>query len=238
MVSFIINNKFDGVQCKILLYMAFSKEHEMTVKNLSEKTNETQRDIIESLKKFKSDECSVNITENEIFEIEFIKRATIFKIRNDTRYKIYKKEDKLNEQAKEIGELWKKVCQKPRSDIKDKRLKILKNAIEKYGYEKVEKSILGCSRTLWNMGYNDLGEKLNQRYVDLSLILRNEEYVERFIENSELPEIDEQIQEVSKKKKSLKNNKVDDAKETRNEWLSKRLGMFDSENDVKKISSK
>lgn len=238
MVSFIIKNKFNGIQCKILLYIAYSKKYETTVKILSEKIDETQRDIIESLKMFKGNNCSIDITESNEFEINFKEKQTKFKIKNDTRYKIFKKDDELHEQAKKLGEIWKVVCQKPRSEIRDKRLKVLKKAIEKYGYERAEKSIIGCSKTLWNMGYNDFGEKLSQRYVDLSLIFRNEEYVERFIENSELPDIDVQIEQIQTKKKSLKSNKVETTGEQRNEWLEDRLKLFDSSEDLKRISSK
>jgi hypothetical protein len=237
MVSFIIKNKFNGIQCKILLYMAYAKNHNPTIKDLSIKLGETQKDIVDSLKSFKSTDSLVEINDSNEIEIKFKNRSTVFKIKNDTRYKVFKKEDLIKEQALEIGEFWKSVCNKPRSEIKDKRLKVLKNAIEKYGYEKAKKSILGCSKTLWNMGYNDYGDKLNQRYVDLSLIFRNEEYVERFIENSELPNLDEQLDEINKKSKSIKTTKVEAAGERRNEWLEDRLKMFNNDDDVKKISS-
>jgi len=116
----------------------------------------------------------------------------------------------------------------------------LKKALEKYGFEKAEKSIIGCSKTLWNMGYDDHGEKLNKRYVDLSLIFRNEEYVERFIENSELPSIEEQIEQIKARKNALKKtNKVTDAHSQRNDWLENRLSMFGGDEEpVKRISQK
>lgn len=239
-VSFIINNKFDGVQCKILLYIAYSKKYKTTVKALSEKLNETQKDIIQSLETLKSPSFILKIDESGSFIVDFKNRETVFEIENDTRYKILKKNDEINDKAKELGEIWKKVCNKPKSEIKDKRLRVLKKALEKYGFEKAEKSIIGCSKTLWNMGYDDHGEKLNKRYVDLSLIFRNEEYVERFIENSELPSIEEQIEQIKTKKNTLKKtNKISDAQDQRNDWLENRLSMFGNEEEpIKRISQK
>ena len=239
-VSFIINNKFDGVQCKILLYIAYSKKYTTTVKTLAEKLNETQKDIIQALEKLKSPSFSLRINESDAFVIDFKNRETVFEIENDTRYKVLKKDDEMNDKAKELGEIWKRVCNKPKSEIKDKRLRVLKKALEKYGFEKAEKSIIGCSKTLWNMGYDDRGEKLNKRYVDLSLIFRNEEYVERFIENSELPSIEEQIEQIKAKKNALKKtNKVTDAHSQRNDWLENRLSMFGGDEEpIKRISQK
>ena len=219
--------------------MAYSKKYTTTIKNLSEKLGETQKDVVYALENFKSPHFILKINNNDEFVIDFKGRETIFKIENDTRYKVLKKDDELNDKAKELGELWKKVCNKPRSEIKDKRLRVLKKALEKYGFEKAEKSIIGCSKTLWNMGYDDHGEKLNKRYVDLSLIFRNEEYVERFIENSELPEIEEQIEQIKTRKNALKrSNKVTDAKNQRNDWLENRLNMFSESEDFKRISQK
>ena len=220
--------------------MAYSKKYTTTIKTLSEKLGETQKDVVYALENFKSPHFILKINNNDEFVIDFKGRETIFKIENDTRYKVLKKDDELNDKAKELGELWKKVCNKPRSEIKDKRLRVLKKALEKYGFEKAEKSIIGCSKTLWNMGYDDHGEKLNKRYVDLSLIFRNEEYVERFIENSELPSIEEQIEKIKARKNALnKTNKVTDAHSQRNDWLENRLSMFGGDEEpVKRISQK
>ena len=220
--------------------MAYSKKYTTTIKTLSEKLGETQKDVVYALENFKSPHFILKINNNDEFVIDFKGRETIFKIENDTRYKVLKKDDELNDKAKELGELWKKVCNKPRSEIKDKRLRVLKKALEKYGFEKAEKSIIGCSKTLWNMGYDDHGEKLNKRYVDLSLIFRNEEYVERFIENSELPSIEEQIEQIKARKNALnKTNKVTDAHSQRNDWLENRLSMFGGDEEpVKRISQK
>lgn len=220
--------------------MAYSKKYTTTIKTLSEKLGETQKDVVYALENFKSPHFILKINNNDEFVIDFKGRETIFKIENDTRYKVLKKDDELNDKAKELGEIWKKVCNKPRSEIKDKRLRVLKKALEKYGFEKAEKSIIGCSKTLWNMGYDDHGEKLNKRYVDLSLIFRNEEYVERFIENSELPSIEEQIEQIKARKNALnKTNKVTDAHSQRNDWLENRLSMFGGDEEpVKRISQK
>ena len=90
--------------------MAYSKKYTTTIKTLSEKLGETQKDVVYALENFKSPHFILKINNNDEFVIDFKGRETIFKIENDTRYKVLKKDDELNDKAKELGELWKKVC--------------------------------------------------------------------------------------------------------------------------------
>ena len=51
-------------------------------------------------------------------------------------------------------------------------------AIKNYGMETCKQAILGCSMSSWHIGHNPLGKK----YTELTLIFRNAEKVEQFLE--------------------------------------------------------
>lgn len=59
-----------------------------------------------------------------------------------------------------------------------KRHQRIASAIKEYGIATCVQAIRGCSMSDWHMGNNPQG----QRYVDVALIFRSHEHVERFVE--------------------------------------------------------
>lgn len=74
---------------------------------------------------------------------------------------------------------WQKTMHSPTSKLDAKRIDLIRKAL-KMGYEPRQlcEAILGCSRSPHHMGENDRGTKYN----GLGLILRNAEYIDKFIE--------------------------------------------------------
>ena len=84
----------------------------------------------------------------------------------------------LNAQALELFAEWQKIMGKPRAALDRKRKARIEWALKTYGYDTCVMAIEGCARSEWHMGKNDRG----QRYDDLTLIFRDAEKVERFLE--------------------------------------------------------
>jgi hypothetical protein len=81
---------------------------------------------------------------------------------------------------KELFNYWQEKMNHPRAKLDKKRGNVIKNALQ-LGYSVVDlkQAIDGCAKTQFNMGQNDK----RQVYDDISLILRDSEHIERFINN-------------------------------------------------------
>lgn len=87
-----------------------------------------------------------------------------------------------NDLIKDTFEYWKEVMQKSRAVILDtKRSRRIGWAIKNYGLDSARHAILGCSYSDWHMGKNPG----NKTYNDISLIFRDAEHVEMFLERYE-----------------------------------------------------
>lgn len=84
----------------------------------------------------------------------------------------------VSEDVATVFEFWKTVMKSPKSLLDDKRRKAIKAAL-KTGYtpEQLCDAITGCAKSDFHMGKNDKGLKYN----GLDLILRNAEYIDKFI---------------------------------------------------------
>lgn len=83
-----------------------------------------------------------------------------------------------------IFEHWRDVMDHPRAKLDNKRKSAIKKALELgYDVEQLKQAITGCSKTPFNMGDNDRG----QRYDSITLILRDADHIDRFINNYHNP---------------------------------------------------
>jgi len=84
----------------------------------------------------------------------------------------------VSEDVATVFEFWKTVMKSPKSLLDEKRRKAIKAAL-KTGYtpEQLCDAITGCAKSDFHMGKNDKGMKYN----GLDLILRNAEYIDKFI---------------------------------------------------------
>lgn len=78
-----------------------------------------------------------------------------------------------------LFDYWKEIFGKRSSTVLDEaRSKKLSAAIKAYGIENCKKAIKGCSLSDWHSGRNPG----NKKYHDLTLIFRNADKVEMFID--------------------------------------------------------
>ena len=86
--------------------------------------------------------------------------------------------------AQEVFKHWQVVMQHPRARLDKKRRHRLEAALKTgYSVEELKQAIDGCSKTPFNQGQNDRG----QRYDDIELILRDASHIDRFIANAVNP---------------------------------------------------
>jgi hypothetical protein len=78
----------------------------------------------------------------------------------------------------EIFAYWQKTMNSPKAVLDDKRKSLIKAALKNFEPRQICEAILGCSRSAHHMGENDR----NTKYNGLGLILRNAEYIEKFME--------------------------------------------------------
>lgn len=90
----------------------------------------------------------------------------------------------------EIFHYWQETMNHPQAKLDKKRGGIIHKALQ-LGYSVVDlkKAINGCAQTPFNMGENER----RQIYDDISLILRDAEHIERFMNNSTNPPNEKQI---------------------------------------------
>ena len=90
----------------------------------------------------------------------------------------------------EIFSYWQETMTHPRAKLDKKRENVIHKAL-KLGYSVVDlkQAIDGCAQTPFNMGQNDR----QQIYDDISLIFRDAEHIERFINNANNPPNAKQI---------------------------------------------
>lgn len=88
--------------------------------------------------------------------------------------------------VEKVFQFWKKTMNHPNAKLDANRSGYIKRAL-KHGWTIVDlnKAILGCSRTPWNMGDNERGTL----YDSIALIFRNAPNIERFMGHSDNPPI-------------------------------------------------
>ncbi len=80
-----------------------------------------------------------------------------------------------------IFNFWSETMKKRDPKLLPKRKAKIVQALKHYSPDQLQKAIMGCAKTEWNMGKNPDGKV----YDDLELILRDEVHIERFIQNFE-----------------------------------------------------
>ena len=84
------------------------------------------------------------------------------------------------EEKQEVFDFWVRTLKssaRRKPILDEKRLATIGAAIYDYGVEQCKQAIEGCSLSPFHMGRN----KMNKRYDDIELILRDAEHIERFL---------------------------------------------------------
>ena len=82
--------------------------------------------------------------------------------------------------TQELFNYWQTTMNHPRAIFDAKRQRKVAQALKLYDLEDLKQAIDGCSLTPYNMGQNDSG----QVYDDISLIFRDADHIERFMNNA------------------------------------------------------
>jgi hypothetical protein len=111
-----------------------------------------------------------------------------------------KKSDSAEAQAKELFTIWQKLIS-PRSKYNDKHKVIIVDRVEKFGFENCKMAVVGCSKSLFHMGYDPFnGEILPKKYNKLANIFAKNTIYKlglRFNDGS----LEDQLDELKKNKK-------------------------------------
>ena len=91
------------------------------------------------------------------------------------------KQDNVSVQA--VFKSWQTVLNHHRSVLDNKRTTKIKQALKNYTIEELTQAFWGCKKSPFHMGDNDR----NQKYDDITLILRDAEHIERFISYIDKP---------------------------------------------------
>lgn len=82
------------------------------------------------------------------------------------------------EDIQTVFKFWVDRLEKTRPVLDEKRRQCIGAAIHDYGLERVQNAIEGCTYSDFHMGRN----KANKRYDDITLILRDADHTERFLD--------------------------------------------------------
>lgn len=87
------------------------------------------------------------------------------------------------EAISEIFAYWASVMNKPKAVLDEKRRALIRLRLKDWTAEELHTAIAGCAGDAWSQGDNNRGKPFNE----LSLILRDNERIERFIELAKTP---------------------------------------------------
>lgn len=230
LIDFIYNRNISANQIKFMFYLLKDAvNNEFNIEDVTFKFELLPAKFLKDVRNFQYIPNCFEYRVNEksitfkIFEFEYI----MFLNKKNNKILVKKEEDNLlEENIEQVFNLWAKLCDSPRSKLDAKRKTIIKTAINNYGLEIALKAVEGCSKTLWNMGYGFKGEPTDKKYIELSLIFRDAEKVERFTSNSFLPTLEEQLESLKKKGVSTGRERVDVG--IQDDWLNQRLNELEN----------
>lgn len=230
LIDSIYNRNISANQIKFMLYLLKDAHtDEFNIEDVTLKFELVPAKFLKDARTFQyiPDCFEYRINEKSITFKMFENEYTML-LNKKTNNIVAKKEEEslLDKEINTVFELWASKCDSPRSKLDAKRKTIIKSAISKYGYDIALKAVEGCSKTLWNMGYDFKGEPTGKKYIDLSLIFRDAERVERFTENYNSNSLQEQLDSLTKRVAHVGRERVDVA--VQDDWLSQRMAELDN----------
>ena len=225
-VEKIIVADLNTVQLKTILYLASNHDrYDYSIGDVEAAISKSAPIILRELKKIPLIDEFINYTISDDKMYLYVLNRS-FRITFNKQLK-----DSLNPEIKEVFEFWQKTLSNKRSKMDSKRVTDIKRGLMTYGKEECIKAIEGCSKTLWNMGVNEkTGEEGGKKFTSLNIIFRSAENVERFLGNSTLPPLKEQIDEI-------KSNLAGNSQGASGDWMKSRLGLFDGKSEQGKIGN-
>lgn len=228
----ILNKDIPLNTLKIILYMMSSEKDDILITDLCEDMYISKQKLVNEIKKFRPIDGFLNIViEDDYYEFNILNDS--FKLLDSKKKK--KKEDKVSKKedaVQIIFDYWVKIMGKSsRTKLDKKRKDAILKGLDNFTIEECKLAILGCSRNLWNMAKKDGNTK---RYDSLELIFRSLDKTEGFIEDSNNPTIEEQLNQIES---IPKYQKIED-RLNNNDWLEQRSNavsdLINKNQDTKK----
>ena len=126
------------------------------------------------------------------------------------------KEKEINSDIEEVFYFWKEIMGENRKKLTDNRKRVIKEALLKYNKTECKNAIIGCSKSLFHMGYNPItGEENKKLYNDILniFVFKRGSNFEKLIEKQNWDTLDNQLKNI---KKNSKKDKRDIVKKQRN----------------------
>lgn len=217
--NILIYNNFTAKQLKLLIAI-LGKTPKSTIE-LANYLEITTKKLLLDLKKIEHDDIEIIINEDSIFIEIGIKKFNLSHIKTSKSTKSLTKADEKEDSARRVFEFWLSVMLNPNGKIKKTNFStyrgVILGALRNYEESELILAILGCSKSLWNMGYDDKGSPTNKRYDSLDLILRATK-IEGFISRADQLSIEEQLSAIL--------GKTQGAESSRDLWAANRNNLI------------
>lgn len=217
--NILIKSSFNVSQLKLLIALISYKPK--TILDLANILEVTAKKIINEIKKLEHDEIEITINEDTI-TVEIALDKYVLSSEKSSKNKLITKADEKESLAKDIFEFWRSTILNPNGQKKKTRFSTYKStilgALKNYSEEEIKSAILGCSKSLWNMGYDDKGNPTNKRYDGLDLILRANK-IEGFILRKDQLSVEAQLNKINNNIKTASDEGSDSWANNRNSLM-------------------
>lgn len=221
--SQILNKDIKENFLKLIIYMLSTKQNYININDVIKELKISKKKLTNEIESFRNTEDFLIVSHEQenndpskvcykinVLDFEFV-------IVNEKSKTVKKPEANVDLQT--VFDYWVTIMKKNSKTVLDNKRK---NAILRaLNYNTVDiccLAILGCSKDPWNMGKHPDNNKL---FNSLELIFRSQEYIEKFVRQSEMPDIEDQVF-----KKATKN--IEERLEN-NDWVNQRMNFL-SEN--------
>lgn len=221
--SQILNKDIKENFLKLIIYMLSTKQNYININDVIKELKISKKKLINEIGNFRniegflivSDEQENNDPSKACYKINVLDFEFI--VLNEKSKAVKKPEANIDLQK--VFDYWIKIMKKDSKTILDKkRERAILTGLDNNSVDTCCLAILGCSKDPWNMGKHPDNNKL---FNSLELIFRSQEYIEKFVRQSEMPDIEDQVL-----KKATKN--IEERLEN-NDWVNQRMNFL-SEN--------
>lgn len=221
--NILIQNKFTVTQLKLLISVLGNTPK--STKELSNTLNFTVNKTLLELKKINCSDVKIEILLDSV-KIDIGTKNYILEnpktIGKSNSIEIINKDNEKEVTGKRVFDFWISTMISPEGKIKKTKFStyksIILNSLKNYTECELNDAILGCSRSLWHMGYDDKGCKTHKRYDSLDLILRTTK-IEGFIAMKDQMDINQQLQKIKSSTKIESSTSRDDWAASRNHLI-------------------
>lgn len=217
LINILLIKNLNIYQLKIITFIILNEPK--NINDISNGLNIKNTKIVNELKKINDEDIIIDFNS----EIKLLIKNKEFLINNNSKIKDISIIDEKIILAEEIFDFWKKTFPNEKGELKKTKFNTYKtvivSALNNYSREDIKKAIIGCSKSLWHMGYDSkTGVYTGQVYDSLELILRPSK-IEDFIRKSSLNSLNDQLSILNNA--SNKNNT-----NSTSSWLEQRNNLF------------